>query len=384
LINIINMKQTDWIDGAAACALLEVKAQTLYAYVSRKQIRALADPQDARRSLYARSDVIALQQNNRRPRARAAVAEQAIRWGDPVLRTTISEVRDGAVWIRGKSILTCAQDMTLEEVAAHLWQVEAVITPTPRLPERTLHPLSRAMAFLSMEVAQARPLLSLSKVEVARTGGVLLSGVANALSGCDLDGVIHQRLARHWGMNKQGAEAVRRALVLLSDHELNPSTFAVRVAASTGASLPAAVLSGMATLSGPRHGGAGHLARQALFAEMSGHWEGFQASQSAGSAYAYGFGHPLYPDGDPRAANLLAILPPEHEAHAALYRVSKRIGIPPNIDGALAVLSLTYDLPEDAAFILFASGRLAGWIAHAREQAECGEIIRPRARFETD
>ena len=60
----------------------------------------------------------------------------------------------------------------------------------------------------------------------------------------------------------RGAEAIRRALVLLADHELNASTFAARVAASTGASPAACLLAGLATLSGPRHGGAGEAVMQ--------------------------------------------------------------------------------------------------------------------------
>src|SRR5690606_20255012 len=65
---------------------------------------------------------------------------------------------------------------------------------------------------------------------------------------------IHEALATHW-QQPAAADLVRRALVLVADHELNASTFAVRIVASTGASLTAAVLGGLATLGGPRHGG---------------------------------------------------------------------------------------------------------------------------------
>ena len=65
-------------------------------------------------------------------------------------------------------------------------------------------------------------------------------------------------------------EVIRQALVLLCDHELNPSTFAVRVCASTGTSLPAALLAGMATLSGTRHGGVAGATMQAVTAQMAG------------------------------------------------------------------------------------------------------------------
>src|ERR1700761_3814929 len=74
--------------------------------------------------------------------------------------------------------------------------------------------------------------------------------------------------ARRWpggrGPGGPGADLIRRILVLVADHELNPSAFAARVAASTGASLSASALAGLATLTGPRHGGAPAAIRQLL------------------------------------------------------------------------------------------------------------------------
>ena len=102
---------------------------------------------------------------------------------------------------------------------------------------------------------------------------------------------------------------VRRALVLLADHELNASAFAVRVVASTGASLGACLNAGLSALSGPLHGGTTSRV-EILFEEVD----------KAGDAAAVvetrlrrgdgvpGFEHPLYPDGDPRATALLPLL----------------------------------------------------------------------------
>src|SRR5206468_4908794 len=102
-------------------------------------------------------------------------------------------------------------------------------------------------------------------------------------------------------------DALDEALVLLADHELNASTFAVRVAASTGASLAAAVVAGLAAVSGPRHGAA--TARVEAFLDEVGKPE--RASAAAGPGpergdAVPGFGHPLYPNGDPRGEALLA------------------------------------------------------------------------------
>jgi citrate synthase len=171
---------------------------------------------------------------------------------------------------------------------------------------------------------------------------------------------------------------LRRALVLMSDHELNPSTFAVRVAASTAASLPAALMAGLATLSGPRHGGVADQAAAALRGAQKGE---FTTAPPDLSPYAFGFGHPLYPEGDPRAAHLLARLPADSPARRAVHALSQQLGLPPNIDMALTALGQHLGAPSDAAATIFTVGRLAGWIAHAAEQAQSGEIIRPRARF---
>lgn len=375
------MKLSDWIDAAAACALLGVKPPTLYAYVSRRLVRAEADAGDARRSLYARADVEALARRSRRPRARAEVAEQAIRWGDPVLVTAISEVRDGMLRLRDRPVADCAEAMTLEEVAALLCGVESVECPPVAAEEAEYGPMGRALRYLSGAVETAAPMQGQTAAGIARDGGVLMSGVANALLGQKRTRPLHLRLAEAWGLDVRGQDDLRRALVVLADHELNPSTFAVRVCASTGSSLPAALLAGMSTLTGLRHGGVAGLARSALRAAHAGRMEAFLATPAGRSPYGFGFGHPLYPEGDPRARVVLERLPQDSPSMIAQRRISERLDIAPNIDAALAALSEFYGLPDEAAFTIFAMGRLAGWIAHAIEQVQSGEIIRPRARY---
>lgn len=376
------MKETVWIDSKTACALLGVRPQTLYAYVSRGLLRARSYGDDARRSLYARADVEAVAKRHKRPRARRRVAAQAIRWGDPVLVSSISFVRDGELFFGDRRAVDCAQTMSLEEAAAHHCRVPSfAATPAGATVSAAATPLGRALVFLAAEVELAFPMDGRSRDDLALEGASLLSGTADAILGRTCPGPIHERFRVRWRLGERATDRVRQALVLLSDHELTPSTFAVRVCASTGGSLAAALLAGLAALSGPRHGGAARVVRNALKMDCTSS-EKAGDSDSALSPAAIGFGHPLYPQGDPRAAYLLELEDQRSHCLVAVEQLSRRFDRPPNIDTALAVLEDTYDLPDGASLSIFAVGRTAGWIAHAIEQSEITDVIRPRAQFE--
>ncbi len=170
--------------------------------------------------------------------------------------------------------------------------------------------------------------------------------------------------------------------MLLADHELNASAFAVRVVASTGAALAAGLQAGLAALSGPRHGGM--TARvAALFDEAArtGHGAAAIAARLRRGDPLPGFHHPLYPEGDPRAAALLPCIRLPPALAATIAAATAQSGEHPTIDVALVALERSYRLPAGAALTLFAIGRSAGWIAHAMEQQASGQLIRPRARF---
>ena len=192
--------------------------------------------------------------------------------------------------------------------------------------------------------------------------------------------VLHRRAVTSWN-RPAAADIVRRALILLADHELNASTFATRVAVSTGAPLAAGVLSGLATLSGPLHGRASlGVLELVAGAKRAGADVTVRDWLSQGRPIV-GFGHPLYSQGDPRATALLQqfTLPkPYADLRDAVEDI---IGERPNIDFALAALTKVFDLPQEAPLVLFALGRCVGWLAHALEQVTTGHPIRPRARY---
>ena len=193
------------------------------------------------------------------------------------------------------------------------------------------------------------------------------------------DGAIHARLGRAWRAPRGQWDVIRRALVLLADHELNASTFAARVAASTGASLAASVLAGLAALSGPYHGRMAE--RVEAFAAGAAKAGPARALARWGDRPVPGFGHALYPDGDPRAEALLAAFETPPPLAALRRLVEGETGVKANVDFALVAMRQALDLPTEAPFALFAAARTAGWLAHAIEQVETGALIRPRARY---
>lgn len=374
---------SEWIDRETMLALLGVKPQTLYAYVSRGRISALPDPADPRRSLYSRSDAARLLGLRARGRRAAAVAESAISWGDGVLPTSISTVGAGQLFYRGRDAALLARTATLEEVAALLWDAESFPDTAALLPfDPALPPVEAAMSLLASAACRSDPVSSRARASLLDEASTLLRSVAGAL-GADLaEGRdIAAGLARCWNASSGGAEAIRATLVMMADHELNASAFAARVTASTGAPLAAAALSGLATLLGPAHGAATRRVQVLIDeARQKGARRAVRDRLACGSALE-GFGQPLYPDGDPRAVVLLEelTLPPlladlAGEAHAAS-------GLKPNIDFATVSVAFVHGFPGDAPFILFAAARMAGWLAHAMEQVASGRLIRPRARY---
>ncbi|KWV51202.1 citrate synthase [Rhizobium altiplani] len=368
-----------WLTAEQALEKLGTKPQTLYANVSRGRIRAKADASDPRRSLYNAVDVMRLAARHAGRRKTETVAADAIQWGDPVLPSAISTILDGRLYYRGRDVATWAEHATLEETAALLWK-SGPITAAASESSETGPSIERAFVLLAQRVTRDLPTLGRAPTVLQAEAESILSIVASVLAPDAAASPLHLRLATSWS-RPEAADCIRRALVLLADHELNASTFASRVAASSGATLSAAVLSGLSTLSGPLHGGAWH-GVASLIAEV----DALDASQAIRQALTQGrplpaFGHPLYPDGDIRAKALMAQfdLPPSYAELATAGQEIVGEGV--NIDFALTAMSAAFDLPDDAPLVIFALARTVGWLAHAMEQIESGRLIRPRARY---
>lgn len=371
-----------WLDRDATLSLLGVRAQTLYAYVSRKLLVARPDPADPRRSLYSRADAERLAARRSRGRRAADVAETTISWGEAILPTTISTVAGGRLFYRGRDAIRLAATATLEETAALLWDTGRIPAGRGLLGfDRRQPPIDAALSMLARAASDAPPVFGRVASSLVEEAVVLMRSVAASLGAEPAAPDIAAGFARRWRAGEDAAQAIRTALVLMADHELNASAFAARIAASTGAPLAAALLSGLATLLGPIHGGATlrvHALVEAV--RRDGARRAVQDWLARGEPLA-GFGHPLYPDIDPRAAALLAMfeLPDGLGDLAAEVRAVSGLG--PNIDFATIAMASAFGLPRDAPFLMFAAARTAGWLAHAMEQALTGGLIRPRARY---
>ncbi|MDB5615612.1 MAG: citrate synthase/methylcitrate synthase [Devosia sp.] len=200
--------------------------------------------------------------------------------------------------------------------------------------------------------------------------------------------------------SKDQAAALNRYLVTVVDHGLNASTFAARVVASTQAGLTSSVLAGLSVLKGPLHGGA----PGPILDMLDGVGAPMDAPAWLEDALArgerlMGFGHRVYRVRDPRADALKgavrllaasgAIEPgrlalAEAVEQAALDLLKRKRPDRPletNVEFYTALLLEALGFPRDAFTCVFAMGRVTGWIAHAREQAIGGRLIRPKSVY---
>lgn len=395
--------ETDLLSARETCRLLGISQATLYAYVSRGLLESRPGA-DHRSRAYLRRDVEKLLQRKREGRGAARGAAQSLDRGLPVMETRISLIRNDGPYYRGRSAVASVRDgATLEDTARLLWDCSSHDPFASTLPatwpapadaianDASLPALERTLSVIPLLALQVRHSFNSSPAIRRETAATLLrQNAALLIAAAPGDQPVHQRLAAHWCPGDAGfAELVRAALVLCADHELNVSAFAARVVASTGAHLHATACSGLAALSGPRHGGATARAYALIEdARDAPSVADFMAARWQRGDDLPGFGHALYPDGDPRGAELLEMLRNACVGNAALRHVESMIaameevsGQRPNIDFMLAALCHTHGLPAAPALVLFAAGRLAGWLAHALEQQELGRLIRPRARY---
>jgi citrate synthase len=195
---------------------------------------------------------------------------------------------------------------------------------------------------------------------------------------------------------REGSEIENRAmdvaLILHADHELNASTFAARVTASTLSDLYSAITSAIGTLKGPLHGGANERAVE-LLEEIgtAGRVEEVVHAKLARHERIMGFGHRVYKVEDPRATILRKWLHKVGETAGNLRSyellekerevVHREKGLFPNVDLYSGSMYALLGVPKDLFTPIFAVSRVAGWAAHVLEEYQDLRIIRPNAAY---
>jgi citrate synthase len=194
-------------------------------------------------------------------------------------------------------------------------------------------------------------------------------------------------MAEPYGIDPVLSKALDRLLILHEDHEQNASTSTVRLVGSTGANLYASISAGIQALSGPLHGGANEAVLQML-ADIRDSGEGVakfvdRVKRKEDGVKLMGFGHRVYKNYDPRARLVkesadevlsgLGVKDPLLDLAKELEQIAleddyfKERRLYPNVDFYTGVIYKAMGFPTRMFTVLFAIGRLPGWMAHWRE-----------------
>ncbi len=410
----MNPPDGEFLAAPEAARRLGVKLTTLYAYASRGLLKSLRGQGGPRRR-YLRADIERLRARSLARRGGPPAGAHALHFGEPVLDSAITWLsEEGPVYRGHAATALAARGISFEAVAELLWSGTLPADPPrwtvddlglSRAEQRALVPpgtpalalLPALVAALALRDADRFDLEAASVTDRARcvmrrcAAGLALASEPSRLGPALKAPTLAASLATALGLRAtpRALGAIDTALILLADHELNASTFAARVAASARADLYSCLLAGLATLAGPRHGGASARVR-ALIDEIGRPERAAQVlrERMGRGELTPGFGHIVYTESDPRAEPLLALargLAPRSRTVRtvdALIEAMRRARRPfPNVDTALVSLSAALGLSPAQTPALFAIGRMAGWTAHVLEQHPLPFIVRPRARY---
>ncbi len=380
-----------------------MKQPTVYAYASRGLL-GTGRRGPGQKARYLRSAVLRLKLRAEARAGHTAAAAGALRWGEPVLDSAITHITPEGPVYRGRSAVSLA-DRDFESVAELLWTgVLPAKPPAWPAPPRVVPsdhgdgPIIPRLAWIAASLGlrvDVRYGLA-PDVELDRARGIIQALAQScptevdgprrgAPSGTVADRFFHACMGR--AASRAQRALVDRCLVLSADHELNASAFAARVAAGAGTDLHGCLTAALATLSGPRHGGACDRAEAFLQEALAlGPAPAMQARLARGDDLP-GFEAGAYPDGDPRTPPLLDGARKLKRAKAVdvllelVARVKRELGQSASLDLGLVAAAVALGLPRGSAAGLFAIGRTAGWVAHILEQRATGQAIRPRARY---
>jgi len=346
----------------------------------------------------------------------------------------------GKLYYRGYEIADLAGALSFEEVTALLWHGElpsvaesadftSRLETTRGLPApvadllqtlpRDAHPLDALRTAVSLaatrdpdvrsnepdaNLRKAFRLMTLVPETVAAWQRIRTGRTPVSAPGATSHAAYFLELLDGTAPSREIARVLDLVLTLHADHELNASTFAARVGVATLTDLHSAIVAAIATLKGPRHGGAnedvlamlleiGEPSRAESYIESRLGARAGLSRQERGNPRVRvpGFGHRVYKVDDARARVLRGMAKSMAEAtgRQKLFEVAERVydamrartSLPVNVDFFSAVVYDALGIPPDFCTSIFAVGRVAGWCAHALEQYADNRLIRPRADY---
>lgn len=408
----------DYASAAEAMQILGVRAQTLYAYVSRGWIQSIAQ-KGLKDKLYLRDDLTRVGTRSMARSGHAAVAASAMNWGEPIFPTSITEITPEGPRYRGHLAADLVRSgVSFEAVAELLWS-SSLRSHSPvwivRKPSVQLVKLTQTLSALQAQdnvlesFASIVLLLGMRRGSVAERllqGNTLLAAretIQTVVACCGFVGNANKFRPMHKGESiveglmhalsltpsLENSEALRAILILMADHELPPGTLTARVVASSGGTLHSCLAAAFCATSGVDVGRMYDRVEDFLGQPRSKTILVNRAQKLHAQGQSVpGFDHPLYPKGDPRATQLLDIARQRQSQTPELRSIFRFIddmasssGQHPRQELALVLLARAMGLPRQASAALFALGRVAGWVAHVQEQRAAGTLLRPRARY---
>jgi citrate synthase len=388
-----------YFTAAEAAEALGVSIPTLYVYVGRKGIRSQAVPGSKQRR-YWRPDIERLRKNGK------ALPPSSF---DLSANSELTLLTEDDVFYRGRSAIKLAEQATFETVAALLWNTDEATIFSSQAPNTPVlfAPLDELMSgqrdvdratvlFPILEAANPRS-YDLSRIGMARTGVDVLRWLATltvrAKEPCCEP--IHLFVARHLGRPVEEAELIRRMLVLWADHGFESGAFAVRAAASVGITPWRAVITGLSVANGHHGRLAGYDATHRFLREIA---ESADPQQPVIQRLrdgeplpgfdppVYRHGEPIYRNGDPRGRALLQYCNEVFAEEEGFIRLKKALSMVLEVrnlepNNALVCLFLFQRLGLNPHSTLFHLSRAAGWIGHAIEQHQAGEIQHRRGQY---
>lgn len=371
----------DYLTAAQAMRLLDVSAQTLYAYVSRKGIRTKPLP-GTRQRLYWKADIEQLCRRKSNSKH------------GHVHDSAITHVTPDALYYRGKDVTTLAESASFESVAALLWASDEQYVFGDRPPPPLAHwpalrkllagesPINIASALFPL-LEEANPkAYDLSRAGMARTGAGILRWLAAITVGAEqpTDEPIHQFVVRELKLAEPAGEVVRRILILAADHGHEPSALAVRALARTGVTPWRAIIGGLSVMIGRNSKSNEFDAIHRLLTDIAASPDPravIVQRVRIGDALP-GFDAGVYPNGDPRANALLGYCRQVFGVDTAWQRLQVALDTVREIKDlqptfALASIFAGERVGLGARASFFHLGRTAGWVAHAIEQYHAGD-----------